>query len=229
MKIDLDFAKSLLDRAGELGQAQILEGSTQAPLSIIPLTLALDTARLSSDPYKIGFPFKSIYVSAATDATTSVNFKPVTRDEVQGAIPLTLKDAHSFQKMINQGFLYWSAQPGKTITLMLLVDSEFRSGSQINLTAGGVSVTEGSSSTLVSVNLSAATAAIIVPQNVSRFASTIQNQTGGDLWIGDSTVTNAGATQGIKIANGDSVNWRNTGALYGYSVGGGRVNRLDQT
>ena len=227
-KMDLDAAKALLERASELSQAQIIEGSTQRPFEMQSITLDLTTARSVNDPFKIGFPYASLFVRSTTDSTVSVSFKPGSRDEFQSAVSIKQNDSMHFDRQMSEGYLYWTAQSGKSITIVFFVTARFQSGSQLVINAGGISIADGDTMSLNSVNLSAATAAAIAPALSTRRVATLQNQTGADLWVGDSTVTNSGATQGIKIADGATFYWRNLAALYGYSVAGGRVNRLEE-
>ena len=115
------------------------------------------------------------------------------------------------------------------VTLFVFTSSEFRSGSQVSLTAGGVSVSEGSSvNGPYAVNLSAGVAAAIAPQNLFRKVSIIENKTGADLFIGSDNTVNATTNEGIKVPSGGIIEWRNTGELWGFSVGGGKVSRLEE-
>ena len=210
-------------------QAAIFDASTNHPFSVQGITIPLDTAQLETNPYKIGFPFKSVFVADATDLSVQVNLKIGTRDSFQTKIPLKKKDAFKLGQFTSEAYLDWTAQSGKTITIFFFTDSEFVSGSLIQQTSGGVQVSEGSAVALNSKTLSAATAAIIAPQNANRVLAILQNQTGANVWLGDSTVTNAGATQGILIPPLATFEWRNSAALYGYSVAGGNVNFLECT
>lgn len=220
-----EMSDSILNMADEIKRASIFEGNTQRPFSIQTIVLALDTARLETDPYRIGFPFKSVFIADATDISVTVSMKPGARDSFQSAFPLIKKDSWSVNNPVNEAFLYWSAQSGKTITLVFFTDSEFKSGSQISQNAGGVNINEGSSTTaMAQVTLAAATATPIIPTDSLRIVSIIQNKTGADLWVGGSnTVTNSGATEGIKIPADGIIYWRNTANLHGYSVAGGTV------
>ena len=72
--INKNTADLILNTANELKQAQIFEGSTQRPFSVqIIENINLSTARLETDPLKIGFPFKSFYCSEATDTSVSIS------------------------------------------------------------------------------------------------------------------------------------------------------------
>ena len=224
-------ADSILNMADELKNSSIYEGNTQRPFSVQSFTLDLSTARLETNPYRIGFPFKSVFVSGATDTNVSVSMKPGAIDSFQSAFPLTKKDSWSVERPVSEAYLYWSAQSGKTITLVFFTDAEFKSGSQISQNSGGVSISDGSSvSAITRVTLAATTAAIIAPSDSTRILTTIQNKTGADLYIGGtSAVTNSGATEGIKVPADGIIEWRNTGALYGYSVAGGNVHYMTES
>jgi hypothetical protein len=223
-----DLASALLSKKELLKLAKIYQGNTQRPFSVQKITLNLSNSRLETDPFKIGFPFKSLYVQTATDVYVSLNVKLLTRDTTQSSFPIRLNDTFTNEDEIAEAYLDWSAQPGKSITLIFFLESEFKSGSQISVTGGGVSIVDGSSIALGTITLSAATAAAIAPADPLRKKATIQNKTGADLYVGASTVTNAGATEGILIPNNGIVYWNNTSALYGYSVSGGKVQRIEE-
>lgn len=223
-----DLAKAILSLAREQQDAHIFEGNTDSPMLVQVETIDLSTEKLETDPKPIGFPFKSVYVQDATDVYVSINMKLLTNDSLQGKFSLKKNDSFANDFPLSKAFLSWDAQPGKTITIIFFLKSEFRSGSQISVTGGGVSINDGSSISLETVTLAAATAAAIAPADSLRKVASIQNKTGAVLYIGDSTVTNAGATEGINIQPDEVIEWRNTGALYGYSVAGGKVQSTEE-
>lgn len=213
--------QAILNMADQIKKAAIFEGSTQKPFGVQSITLDLSTARLSTDPFKVGFPFKSIYVSSATDVIANINLIPQTRDSYQSAIPFKLNDSWTREEPIAEAYLYWTAQSGKTITIHFFVDSEFRSGSQISQTGGGVAIIDGSSFTTSRVDLTAATATSVLSSDTTRKQCNVQNNTGADVWFGGSSVSNTGANLGQKVSAGSIFIWKNTAALYAYSVAGG--------
>lgn len=213
--------QAILNMADQIRKAAIFEGSTQKPFGVQSLTLDLATAQLRTMPFKVGFPFKSVYVSSATDVLANINLIPQTQDSYQSAVPLKLNDSWSREEPLAEAYLYWTAQAGKTITLHFFVDSEFRSGSQISQTGGGVSIIDGSSFTTSRVTLTAATATSVLSADTTRKQCNIQNNTGGDVWFGGSSVSNTGANLGQRVSAGAIFVWRNTAALYAYSVAGG--------
>lgn len=214
-------SQAILNLADQLRNAAIFEGTTQKPFEVQSVTINLSTARLNTDPYVIGFPFRSVYVSAASDVSATLNLIPQTRDSYQSSIPFKLNDSWSVDQPAAMGFLNWTAQTGKTITLHFFIDSEFRSGSQISQTGGGVSINDGSSFVTSRVSLTAATATSVLSTDTSRKQCNIQNNTGADVWFGNSSVSNTGANLGQRVAAGGIFTWRNTSALYAYSFAGG--------
>lgn len=193
------------------------------------VTLNLNSARDINNPMEILFPFKSVFVEQASDANTFFYLKPSNREDMQKSFRMGLKDSWALPYQIPKCFLHWDAQPGKTAELVFFADAEFRSGSQISVTSGGVSISDGSTVTgPTQAVLTAATAGIIAPQLLTRKVAIIQNKTGSDLYIGGAAVTGSGATEGIKIAPDAIIEHRNTGALYGFSIGGGNVHRLEE-
>lgn len=219
----------ILNSAELIKRARIFEGKSQRPFSVQIVQLDLSTAKLETDPYPIRFPFRSFYIQSATDTYANIQVKVGSRDTTQSGFTAKQNDSFSADIPQAEAYLYWSAQSGKSMTIVFFTDAEFRSGSQISVSGGGVSINEGTSvSAATRVILSAATAAIIAPTDSTRKTSVIQNNTSGDLFIsGTSAVTNSGATRGITLTPGTIYEYRNTGALYGYSVAGGDVTRMD--
>lgn len=220
-----DEMEQILGSIDQRKDAQIFRGNTQKPFSIQSITLSLDTAVLSTAPRQLSFPFKSVYVSTATDTFVSISLRPITDDTFQSAVSLKLNDSLNFDNVVSSASLYWSAQAGKTVTLIFFTDAEFRSGSQISVTGGGVSIVEGSAVTNVAVTLAAATATSLIAADSTRKIFTFSNDTGAVLYVGSSSVS---ATSGLPVAPGAIFQWRNTGALYGYSVLGGTINGISE-
>lgn len=222
-------SRNILNSSRTLDRAAIFEGNTQKPFNFQRVTLDLSVAQLETNPKIFSFPFKSIYIQSTTDSNVSVNFKPNAVESFQSAITLGQNDTLTFSEPVASGNLYWNAQPGKSITIIFTINGELRSGKLISVTSGGVSVTEGSvAEATEEISLLAATATEIAPQNLNRKVSIIENSSSNDMFIsGVNTVTNTGATRGIKVQAGDIIEWRNTAALYGYMVLAGSVNRLD--
>lgn len=214
-------------------RARIYEAGTQRPFSIQKIDLDLSVAKLDTNPFRVGFPFKSVWVSAATDVGVVVNIKIGSRDTTQSSLPLHKNDSLPLDFPTSEAYLDWPAQPGKTLSLTFFTDAEFRPGTQISQISGGFAISSGSIvGPVVPVTLVALTAALIAPALATRIVATIQNKTGADIFIsGSSAVTDDGtiATAGIKVPPDGIIYHRNTGALYGYSVGGGNVNRVEES
>lgn len=223
----------LLNSLDTQKRARIFEAGTQRPSQIQKIDIDLSVAKLQTAPLKIGFAFRALWVATATDSNVLVNIKIGAIDSFQSEVPLHKNDSFPLDFSTSEAYLYWAAQSGKTMTIIFFTDAEFRPGSQISQIAGGFQISDGSSvSGISSVNLGAATATIIAPALSTRVKATIQNKSGTDLFIsGDVSVTDDGtiATAGIKVPPDGIIYHRNTGALYGYSVAGGRVNRVEET
>lgn len=192
------------------------------------LTGPATASALYPDGLKIDFPFKSVYVADASDANAKIYFLPGTTQGnkslglQQPMIPLSLKDSHVQDFAAAQGLLVWPNQPGKSITLVFSINSETRSGSQVQLVAGGITVSNGSAifndvfgpaGTSGSFPLTALDT--ILPANANRKVTRFQ-VSGGDIRIGDSPT----ATTGLLLSDGDYYEHRNTGALKGFPVSG---------
>lgn len=221
----------LLNRYKQLSrddEAAIFANSVNAGQEVRVVTYYLDTAVLSTKPTPVGFSFKSFLVYDATDSATAINMRLGTQDSYQDRFEITkLTSSFKLPYAINNAYLDWTAQSGKTITIIF-----FKSG-EMSLNRVNNSVlanNEGSSvGSPTVVTLSAATAAAILPASSSRNTAIAQNMTGADLYVGDSTVTSSGSTQGILFADRERIVWKNTAALYGYSVLGGRVITVEES
>lgn len=227
-------ADNILARNRSLDDAAIFEGNTQSPFEVQKVVLDLSTGNdgtsgAGNNPYKLSFPFKSVYVQDATDYLTQVSLYPNTQDTIQSGVPLAIKDVLVFDTPQSKSFLKWPAQSGKTMTLFFLVSGKFQSGSFLSIIGGGVAIVEGSAMTHGPVALTTATATVIFSQNSGAKVRTIQNTTGASIWVGGSTVSNAGANIGIEVLPGAIFQWRNTAALYGYSVAGGNITQMTES
>lgn len=221
--MERDQSLELLKSSRTLDRANIFEGNTQKPFNFQVVTLDLTTAVLETAPKIFNFPFKCLYVVATTDSSVAVSFKPNAQESYQSALPLGQNDALEFPDPLSSGVFYWAAQPGKTITLVFMVNGIIRPGKLISVTSGGLTVSEGTSYSTSVVTLVAGTAGIVAVANSSRAVSTIQNNTGSPIWVGPSTVTVSGPTLGIEVGPGASFQWKNTAVLYAISAGGGNV------
>lgn len=214
----------ILQAATQLSAAQIAKAKTNPPFGIQKIVLDLTTAKRTDDPYKIAFPFRSFYVADATDNAVTIDLQPNIRDDYQSSIPIKKNDSWTSSEAIGSAYLSWSAQSAKSITIVFFVDSEFKSGSQISVNSGGISINEGTAVANTITTLVAAAAAVaVLPQSSTRFVGTIQNKSGASIWLGPAGVTATGATEGFELQAGGLFIWKNTAALYAFSAAGGRV------
>lgn len=206
------------------GQAAIGFQLDNKPFEVRELVLDLTEAKLTTKPQEINFPFRSLFVREATDVLTSVRIRPISDDSFQSSVALKLNDSLEFEEPIPRASLFWDAQPSKSLTLLFFVSSVFKPGSQVSQTGGGVAIIDGSSASTSNKTIAAAGATALCAASPLRKVATIQNNTGASIWIGPtSAVDNAagGANLGYEVPAGATIQWRNTAALYCYSVGGG--------
>lgn len=228
MSLTQDQAMRLTRMADELNQAQIYRSGSQAPFEVQVIDLDLSTARLSGNPFPIQFPFRSVFVRNASDVLANVSLQVSTDASYQSGVTLNKNDSLVLPYSVKNSFLTWSAQSGKTMQLIFFVSGEFRSGSQISQTGGGVAIVDGSAFTRSVTTLAATIATAILSADTSRKICSIQNNTGATLYVGDSAITSSGATRGYEVPAGATFQWRNTAALYAYSVPGGDLTLLTE-
>ena len=226
--MDAEKAREILAGRILMEDAELVLDRAERPNLVTRLVIDLTTARTESDPLEIGFPFKSIFVAAATDSSVSVNFKPGTKETIQGYMPLQRNANWTRDRRVERGFLHWEAQSGKSITLLIFPGSIFSSGSMISIMSGGVSISHGDSFSRQVVSLTGGAAGVLLAQDADRKHGYVEAPIDADLYIGESTVTNAGATKGLRVPAGERFEWKNTAALYGYLAANGDVVTMSQ-
>lgn len=189
------------------------------PFQMQRIVIDLTTARLEGDPYKLNFPVLSMHVESATDSGSNirVSLNSDSSLQIQNYKKMILNDAMELDHATNGLFLTWPAQSGKSLTLIVFVGVRFRSGSQLSITAGGVSITEGDTFTDSNVVV-AATATQLAASSSTRKVLFVQNQSGQPMYIGDSTVT---TTKGALLAVGGSLEWKSAAACYAIAASAG--------
>lgn len=185
------------------------------------ITLDLSTAREQVNAMEVPFKFKAVRVESATDSTVSVSLIRGRLTDNRPSAALRQNDVANFGRQ-NRGFLFWTAQSGKTITLLFAVDADFQQGSLIVQTSGGVAISEGTAvagSAYISVDN---TADQICAQDTTRIVSIVQNQDAAlAIYVGASDVTGpAGLKPGTKLEPGGVLYWKNSAALYGITAAG---------
>ncbi|MBX2986490.1 MAG: hypothetical protein KF802_01205 [Bdellovibrionaceae bacterium] len=221
--MDYNTAKALVDRQRELSQAEVIHGLTNREQMFQRVTLDLSVARSENNPYRIGFPFSCVFFETSSRPDAFFYLKPSSRDSQQPHLKMSYRDSWSVAGKVPEAFLHWPAQTGAKVELVVMIDSDMRSGSQISLTAGGVSISDGSTvETLAAVTVGIA-ASQIVPQDLLRKGVLIQNLGAEDIFLGDVSVTIA---SGIRLSSGESFQFKNQAALYGISGTAGQNVRL---
>lgn len=222
--------RSIFDAQKELRAAEIGAVAAQRPKEVQRIRLFLDEKTTEASAYFYSGAFRSLLVERVSDGSAEVYFKPNQNTSDQSFMTLKQRDSWKISTPVSSGYFFWNAQPGKWVDIVIFYDSEFSSGSYAQVSSGGVAITEGDSAqTPVSITLAATTVTQILPANSARVTATLQNKTGSDLFIGGSTtLSNTGASEGIIVSNGAVVKWRNKGALYGYSVAGGKITYLEE-
>lgn len=179
------------------------------------ITIPLTTAALDTNPYVVGFPFRSFIVLDATDSNVSVDIRMNTRDTFQDKLTVKRGGTMKLPAPISKAYISWAAQSGKTITIGFFVRGEFATNILNLVNSGGVVISEGGSHSLGAITLVAATATVIFSADTTRTCGTFRNESGASIWVGPSTVLN---TTGFEVKTGEIFEWKNTSALYGYSV-----------
>lgn len=220
-----DFLR-IFQRGLKTDEAAIYANSTGQNL-IRTLTIDLSVAKLPGDPFRVGFPFKSIYVISATDPSTTVNMRLGTRDSSEDSFPLAQESTFELPFPVKEAYIDWTAQAGKTITILFSIKGTFKSNKIASITSGGVLITEGTALTTQTGGTIPNTAQQLFAQDSSRKLMVIQNQDSIPFWIGDASVTtNSGSKPGIMIQPGSSYEWKSTAACYFIGQVAGSANQV---
>jgi len=223
VKLRRDFLESL-----KTEQSDIFGDSVGIGAQYRTLTLALDTAKLATQPYKIGFPFKSLQVYDATDTNVTVYLKASSQDDSQDWITLTKNNSLEFTKPIREAYLYWTAQTSKSIKIIFLLSGKFATNQFVQTSTGGVTLYDGSAVSPSAGATVAATAAALFASDTSRKMALIQNNGTIPIFISgtSSVTTDTGANPGIKLNPGESFEWRSSAACYFIAASAGSSGKI---
>lgn len=228
-------SKEFLDKLGEKHEkflddfkrltkpddAAIFASSVGIQNEVRSLTLSLDTAVLSTQPYAISFPFRSLYVVDATDSNVEISLRIATIDSFQDAIPLRENTSYVLPFSTSKAFLHWSAQTSKTIKILFFVHGEFSTNTVQSIQSGSVTTSDGVTVTEVAKATVATTAGALFAADSTRTKMLISNFGAVDIFLGGtSAVTlDTGGFPGIKLSPGSSFAWETVAACYAISNG----------
>lgn len=211
--------KNQLQPQRDQQNAELERSIADRPFAMQKITItASDFATANSGaPLEIRIPFRSVFVSAATDSTVKVKLAlhEASTLQLDNALILGQRDAMKFPSMIARAFLYWDAQVGKSLDLYFFTDGEFSSGSMISNTNGGVSISEGSSITSLTPASITTTPAVCLAQDVTRNTAILQNRGAVSVYVGGPEVDSPSGTHiGIELVPMATYIHKNTGALW---------------
>ncbi len=167
----------------------------------------------------VPFKFKSIRVEKASGADVEVKLIVGKNNTGRDYILLRQNDTINFD-YLTEGWLYWDAQAGETMDILFGIDVEFRQGSLISESTGGVVISEGTDVETVAAATVATTAGVLLAADTTRVMSTIQNKSGATIWLGDSTVT---TSTGFELVANGVYEYKNSDALYAIASGASAV------
>lgn len=210
-----------VDNAGDIQQA--VQGRR---LISRVITTDLTTAKTQYDPVRLDFPFRGFWVQDATDNNVSVSLvlNPITEGTLNAPLTIVKNVSMKLDYPVAGGYLYFTAQSGKSITIFFFTDGDVKPGSLISAITGGVSVVDGSalSSALLSTTGAAASVSVTSGAAVKILASSGTRKsallyTDQAIWIGDASV--AVGTRGVPYPAGSYITVKNTTDVYAIAVG----------
>lgn len=148
-----------------IDQAYIQNSSLNAPSAVRVITVDLSTARDDGNMMAIGFPFKCVFISSATDSQTNIQLKPFSDSMQNDFVPLTKNSVLTFDKSINKCYLKNTAQSGASITLVFMTDANFNTGNTLTEVASSV---DGNSIIPITTIVASSTPVQLVPQDLTR-------------------------------------------------------------
>tara|TARA_R110000803_G_scaffold5670_1_gene18711 strand:+ start:7251 stop:7913 length:663 start_codon:yes stop_codon:yes gene_type:complete len=201
-------SRKLIQGNSLIDDAFIDLAQSDAPQIIRTLTIKLDDERTVGNAFKVGFAYKSLFVSEASDSATEIQLRPFTSSESNDTFPLKQNGVLNFDLPIKNAFFTWEAQAGKTITLIFLLNGSFRPGSLFTEVSSAV---EGNSFTPnANVNISAA--ALLIAANLNRTVLEISSSAAIEI---------SGTLAGNYVPmSGNYKLLKNTAAIYARAVSG---------
>jgi len=231
MKSIAELSSAILSGNKAERDAAIYEASL-SPYNVRKIVVDLTTAKSETDsiPFRIGFPFQSFLVVDATDSIANVNMRLYGRDQQNDMLPLKKGIQVTFPFPINEAYISWAAQAGKTITFIFFVYGEMKTNIFDLQNSGGVSIYDGSSVVTETAGVATTTAAVLFAASTVRKKVFIQNFDSIDVYLGDSAVTDeTGTKPGIRVPPGGSYEWRSSSACYIIAGSAGTANKIGLT
>lgn len=123
---------SVLSTAIEKMQAEIARAKLGITREVEVIDFDLSTEKLSTQPFEVKFPFRSIFVLDGTPGA-QINCRFDSIDDDNPAVPLTRRDSWDGGRMVSKAYFHWPAQAGATVKIAFFLQSSFRTGSLIQL------------------------------------------------------------------------------------------------
>lgn len=143
----------------KIRSSEIYEADALTPFTKQSFTLDLSNAVSADNPRPIGFAFKSFILKNASgnaDNTANIFIKFNKNDSGISWVNYLNNDSETcIDGMWSDAFLYWDAQPGKSIQLVVSTNSDLRTGSLI--LGGSVVIRPSQNSSVNSISSSSTT------------------------------------------------------------------------
>jgi hypothetical protein len=129
MKMTEEQAQAVINALNQAFDATIQKAQSRPPLETSELILDLSVARPRNNPFPVSFPFTTIYIEETNNPLANIFFIANDNVSIEPATRLSLKDALRFPNGVRKAFLYWDAQPGRTIKIKFYVTAQIELGS----------------------------------------------------------------------------------------------------
>lgn len=181
------------------------------------IKIPLDTARTVTQNFnnELEFPFKGIKVINASSDNAVIELRVNYPIDTGSSFPMKNGEVFNFPWQINGARLQFSAQPGEWVELLISMEAPFpQTNGRLNI-AGSIKSLDGGTLSVYNPSLDIPTTeTLLVAQNLARGFVSIENNSGFDLYVG-----NSGALL-KKLPAGAELQFRNTAALYAKTLSG---------
>lgn len=128
MSNDTKQAQQIFNQALSLYESKVKSAQANPVDEIRPLVIDLSIARTRENALKVSFPFKSVQVEFANDLATYINLLPESDVAGRGSLRMGLLDIFETEYGMSCCYLWWEAQPKKSIKMNFFTTSKIQNG-----------------------------------------------------------------------------------------------------
>lgn len=127
-KMSTEEARAIVLQAQNVFDASIADQQRSSPKEIQSYPIDLSIERTRANAIKVSFPFKSLLVEQASDINTFVYVVPISNESGNDPLRMGLRDVYKSEFGFRECYIYWDAQPTKSVLLKFFVRSNIENG-----------------------------------------------------------------------------------------------------